>query len=189
MKHALASLVALSVSLSLGTAAYAQGPADVQPLAPVSPPEPSVAITVSPIHLLIPMAEVTAEVRLAPKLGLAMVGGVGRMRIATTNELIGLVEGGGSLRYYVTGSFRSGVQLGAEALYLHASTDDMTVDVRARGLAISPFVGFKWTHRSGFTFDGQIGASYMATQAKSATQTAEKSKVGPMLNLNVGWSL
>jgi hypothetical protein len=188
MKHAIASLLAVSFGLSLGTAS-AQTPADVQPLAPAARPDPSIAITVSPIHLLIPMAEVTAEVRLAPKLGLAVIGGVGRMRLATTNDSVGLVEGGGSVRYYVTGSFRSGLQLGAEALYVHASTDDMTVDVKARGLAVSPFVGYKWTHRSGFTFDGQIGASYMAVQAKSTTQTAEKSKVGPMLNLNVGWSL
>jgi hypothetical protein len=118
-----------------------------------------------------------------------VIGGLGRMRSSLTNEPIALAEGGGSVRYYLTGSFRSGLQLGGEVLYVHASTDDMTVDVKARGLAVSPFVGFKWTHRSGFTFDGQIGASYMATQAKSSTQSAEKSKIGPMLNLNVGWSL
>jgi hypothetical protein len=185
MKNALASLVVLS----LGSTAQAQTPADAQPPAPPSRPDPTVAITVSPIHLAIPMAEVTAEIRIAPKLGVAVIGGLGRMRSELTNESIALAEGGASVRYYLTGSFRSGLQLGAEALYLHASTEDMTVEVKARGLALSPFIGYKWTHSSGFTFDGQIGASYMTARAKGAGQSADESKVAPMLNLNVGWSL
>jgi hypothetical protein len=184
MKHFMISLGLASFS----GLAYAEPPTDTS-LPVAQHDEPTVALTVSPIHLVIPMAEVTAEVRLAPKLGLAVVGGLGRMRSGLTNEPIDLIEGGASIRYYVVGSFRSGVQLGAEALYVHASTQDMTVDVKARGLGLSPFVGYKWTHRSGFTFDGQIGASYMAARAKEANQSAETSKVGPMLNLNVGWSI
>lgn len=147
------------------------------------------AITFSPIHLVIPMAEVTAEVRIAPKLGVAVIGGLGMIRDATTNDRITLVEGGASARYYVTGSFRTGLQVGAEALYVHASTTDMSVDVRARGLGLSPFAGYKWTHRSGFTLEGQIGATWFALRAKSSTSTASDSGVGPMLNLNLGWSL
>jgi hypothetical protein len=143
----------------------------------------------SPIHLLIPMAEVTAEVRLAEKVGVSVIGGVGMFRDQDTNEKIALYEGGGSLRYYVTGSFRSGVQLGAEAVYVYASTNNTSVDVQANGLALSPFVGYKWMHHSGFTLEGQIGASYMAVHAASMTAAASESKVGPMLNLQVGWSI
>jgi hypothetical protein len=186
MKNALAAVLVLALS----TVAYAQTPADMQPPAPPARPDPSVAITVSPLHLALPMAEVTAEVRVAPKLGVAVIGGIGRMHIQTTNEPVALVEGGASIRYYVTGSFRSGLQVGGEALYLHGSTEAMNVDIKARGLGLSPFIGYKWTHSSGFTFDGQIGASYMAARGEAATgQSAEKSKFGPLLNLNIGWSL
>lgn len=186
MKNALAAVLVLSLS----AAAHAQTPGDTQPPSAPSRPDPIVAITVSPLHLALPMAELTAEIRVAPKLGVAVIGGVGRMRSQTTNQTIDLVEGGASVRYYVTGSFRSGLQIGGEALYLHGSTDDMSVDIKARGLGLSPFVGYKWTHSSGFTFDGQIGASYMTARGDAATgQSTEKSKFGPLLNLNVGWSL
>lgn len=183
----LTPLVSILLSAAAGLA-HAQ-PSDTVPTAPASRPDPSVAITISPLHLIIPMAEVTAEVRLAPKFGLALIGGVGMIRDELTNDRIQLFEGGASARYYVTGSFRTGLQVGAEALYVHASTEDMSVDIKARGLGLSPFVGYKWTHRSGFTLEGQIGASAMFLRAKSPTATAEDKRVAPMLNLNAGWSL
>ncbi len=160
-------------------------------LAPANPAhdEPSVALTMSPIHLVIAMAEFTAEFRVADKIGVAVIGGIGSMREQTTNERITLFEGGVSARYYVTGSFRSGIQLGAEAIYIKASTEASNIEVKAAGLGVAPFVGYKWTHRSGFTLDGQLGATYMVTRAKAETgQMAEESAIGPMLNLNVGYS-
>jgi hypothetical protein len=183
------SFASLAVLVAATGIAHAQPPGDAPAPASDSRPDPVVAITVSPIHLIIPMAEVTAEVRLAPKVGIAVIGGVGMIRSAITNERIDLLEAGASLRYYATGSFRGGVQVGAEALYVYASTGDMSVDVKARGLGLSPFIGYKWTHSSGFTLEGQLGASYMVARAKSSTATVEDSRIGPMLNLNAGWSL
>lgn len=152
--------------------------------------DPTVALTVSPFHMFVPMAELTAEFKLAPKFGVSLIGGVGVLRDETTNDRITLLEGGASARYYVTGSFRTGIQLGAEAVYVHASTEMTTLDVKARGLAVSPFAGYKWTHHSGLTLEGQFGVSFMAAKAESTTTTAtaSESRIGPMLNLNVGWS-
>ena len=150
---------------------------------------PSVAITVSPLHVFVPMAELTVEARVAEKVGIAVIAGAGTFHEPDTNQRVSLFEGGASARYYVTGSFRSGLQLGAEALYVHGATDAMTVDIKAAGLALSPFAGYKWTHASGFTLEGELGASFMVARAKAATgQMAEKSKVGPLLNLQVGYS-
>lgn len=185
-----ASLCSLSLALTLlGTGLAVAQPSDAPAAPPSARPEPHVAITISPLHMIIPMAEVTAEVRLAPKLGVAVIGGVGMIRDDVTDERIELFEGGASARYYVTGSFRTGLQVGAEALYVHATTEDMSVDIKARGLGLSPFVGYKWTHRSGFTLEGQLGASVMFLRAKSPTAMAEDKRVAPMLNLNAGWSL
>jgi hypothetical protein len=169
---------------------HAQPGADSSELhATAKRPDPTIAITVSPLHLVVPMAEVTAELRVAPRLGISVIGGIGRFHDQDTNEKIDLLEGGASIRYYVLGSFRTGLQVGGEVVYVHASTDDMSVDIKARGVGLAPFLGYKWTHGSGFTLEAQLGATYMAARADSATQTAKESKVGPMLNLNVGWSL
>ncbi len=151
--------------------------------------EPRVAVTVSPIHLVLPVGEVTAEVRVAPKLGIAAIAGAGSVRVDDVDRRIGVYEGGLSARYYVTGSFARGIQLGAEAIYLHAqTTDDVMSSVRAEGLGLSPFAGYKWTHHAGFTLEGQLGVTYIAVRAKSDTASAEDRRVGPMLNLNVGYS-
>lgn len=148
-----------------------------------------VSITVSPVHLAIPMAEVTTEIRVADKIGVAAVLGIGAFRDPSTNMRVSLYEGGLSARYYVTGSFGTGLQLGAEALYVHAATDVENIDVKAAGLGLAPFAGYKWTHGSGFTLEGQLGATFMVAKAKAETgQMAETSKVGPMLNLNLGYS-
>lgn len=150
--------------------------------------DPRVSITVSPVHLALPMGELTAEVRLAPKLGVAAVIGVGAIRVDGIEDRVAVYEGGASVRYYVTGSFRKGIQLGAEALYLYAKTaDDVMSDIRAEGLGLSPFVGYKWTHHSGLTLEAQGGVTYVAVRAHSDTEMKEDSRVGPMLNLNLGY--
>ncbi len=151
--------------------------------------EPVLSVTTSPLLLFVPLAELTAELRLARHVGVAAILGIGTFHDKDTNDRISLYEGGASLRYYVTGSFRTGLQLGAEAIYIHAATVDNTIDVQAAGLAVSPFAGYKWTHRTGVTLEGQLGASFMVARAKADTGTmAERKAVFPMLNLQLGYS-
>ncbi len=150
---------------------------------------PIAALTISPFHLIVPMIEVTGEFRVARKLGVAVIGGAGAIRDMDTNALIKVYEAGASLRYYVLGSFRHGMQIGGEAIYVKASTDNTGVEVRGRGLGLSPFLGYKWTSRIGFTIDTQLGVTFITLRADSATQTKQESKVGPLVNLNVGWSI
>lgn len=151
---------------------------------------PTVAVTISPLHMFIPMVELTGELRVGRKLGIAAIGGAGAVRDDVTDQLIRVYEAGASVRYYVLGTFRHGMQLGGELLYVHANTDNTMVEVRAQGLGISPFVGYKWTSRVGFTIDTQLGISFMTAQGEASTgTTAEKSKVGALLNLNLGWSI
>jgi hypothetical protein len=151
--------------------------------------EPTVAITVSPLMLVVPLAEVTVEARVADKVGVAVVAGVGRFHEMDTNARVDLYEGGVSARYYVTGSFRSGIQLGGEAMYVKAATESSTVHVGAAGLGLSPFAGYKWTHRRGITFEAQAGPMFMVARAKADTgESAKRSGTIPMLNLQFGYS-
>jgi hypothetical protein len=181
-------LVAFTSLLALHAHAIAEPADDAAPPVAASD-EPRVAITMSPVHLIIPMAEIAAEVRLADRVGVAAIAGIGSTREMTTNTRIALYEAGLSARYYVLGSFRSGVQLGAEAVYVHAATDSTSVEVQAAGLGLSPYGGYKWTHSSGFTLEGQLGVTFIALRAKASTgEMSERRSVLPMLNLQVGYS-
>jgi hypothetical protein len=147
------------------------------------------SLTVSPLHLLAPMLEITGELRLADSIGVALIGGGGSVQIAETQFAV--VEGGAQFRYYVFGTFDHGMQLGAEMMYVHVSGDDIAntgITGRGQGLAIGPFVGYKIATDVGFTFDAQLGAQGIVARGEAGNQTADDSAVAVLLNLNVGWS-
>jgi hypothetical protein len=141
----------------------------------------STAITISPLHLVSPIVEITVEKRASENLGVAGIAGAG------TSEEYRVWELGVSGRYYLLGDFASGLQLGAEAVYVHINTGSS--ELSGSGLSVGPFVGGKWTANSGFTLDGQLGAQYVGTQASSGSTSASEYSLGPLLNLNLGWSL
>ena len=103
---------------------------------PPAPPERAIAVTISPLHLLSPVVEVTGEYRLQPKLGVAVTPGAGSVTAkdtASQEHRFTVGELGASARYYVTGSFRQGVQVGGEVMYLYVKLDDTTQGVQATG--------------------------------------------------------
>lgn len=209
--HALMTVTALVFGLALGGgAAKAQGLAPNDPAAPAQPPAPTVvaapapplprvALTISPLLLFLPIFELTGEVRLDQRVGVGLVAGYGKVTIDDPDVQGGkltldVVEAGAQFRYYVVGDFRHGMQLGAEALYLNVSGGAGTISAVADGLSLGPFVGYKFTSASGFTFDSQLGAARVgvAASAKNSATTqkanASDSKWTLLLNLNVGWS-
>ena len=148
---------------------------------------PTVSVTFSPIHLVIPFGEVSAEINLGRKSAIAVIGGAGALRDDVTDDLIKLWEIGISPRYYVWGDFRKGVQLGAEAAYIHASaSSSQSIRVAAEGLAVGPYVGAKWASHVGFTLEAQLGVQYLAIRGDGADDN--DSRWAPLLNLQVGWS-
>ena len=146
---------------------------------------PSMSLTFSPLHLALPMLELTGEYRVNPKVGVAVIVGGGKVT-PKNSPSSSIFELGASVRYYALGSFRKGIQIGAEVDYLHASADG--TDVRGAGIAAGPFVGAKWISAFGLTLDGQIGAQYLQAQARSATTSASLSNTTVLLNLNIGYS-
>jgi hypothetical protein len=170
--------------------APAYGPAPVAAVsAAPTEPLPYLTLTVSPVHLILGMVEGTLELRIAPRFGLAGVVGGGAMTAGDVTATV--FEIGGSGRYYVSGDFRSGVQLGAELLFASASASSSNEDLSAfgAGLTLGGFVGYKKTWASGFTFDGQAGVQTLAVAAETNQgDRIEESRMGLLLNLNVGWS-
>jgi hypothetical protein len=157
---------------------------------PVEPVHPRrvFSLTISPFHLASPILELTGEARAADKLGLALVGGVGRYSETQAGVKVsaGVYELGAQARYYLVGDFRHGMQLGAEALYLRLA--DARLSATGEGLAIGPFAGYKYTTDVGFTVDVQLGFEYLAVRAHDDVSSTKDSTYIPLLNLNVGWS-
>jgi hypothetical protein len=90
-------------------AAYAPPPGWV-PIQP-EPPHPRrvFSLTFSPIHLLFPVVELTGEARVHDKVGVALVGGAGKIKDAQSNLSADVYEAGGQVRVYVLGDFRGPV--------------------------------------------------------------------------------
>jgi hypothetical protein len=166
--------------------AYAPPPGWVP--VPPEPPHPRrvLSLTISPIHLLLPVVELTAEARVHDKVGLALVGGAGKVTDRASNISADAYEAGAQIRVYVLGDFRHGMQLGAEALYLHVSLRDVVAS--GEGLAIGPFIGYKVMVDAGFTFDTQVGFERVALRATANGSSDSESEYIPLINLNIGWS-
>jgi len=155
------------------------------------------SLTLSPIHLLLPIVELTGELRLGTQAGVAFIGGGGRVTVTEPNTAtkvrFTVYELGGQLRYYVTGSFRRGMEVGAEILYVHVNGSLQDITGVASGLAMGPFFGWKTTTHAGFTFEVQGGVEVvtMGAQVSSSDGGSSSSSVDyiPLLNLGIGWSL
>lgn len=158
-----------------------------------------VAVTISPLHLILPVVELTGEFKVAPKVGLAAIAGFGSTSAKVIDASgdpasfdVSLYELGASARLYVLGDFDHGMQLGAEALYVHLSSDASDIKGTAAGFGLGPFVGYKVSTDGGFTFDSQLGFQYIAASATAESDedsaSADDSGVVVLLNLNLGWA-
>ena len=179
------ALFALVAAPSIASAAAPQGVL-------VAPPAPSFSLTISPLHLALPVLEAQLEVALDPRMSVSVVLGYGGVTVSDgfTEDTFSVFEAGAQFAYYAVGDFGHGLQLGLEALYVgvSADADSEFSGVFGRGFALSPFIGYKIAADFGLTFMAQLGPAFTVVSAESDTDSAEDSGVGVLLNLNVGWS-
>jgi hypothetical protein len=161
--------------------------------------EATLSVTVSPIHLLFPMLEASAEFQVSDNVGLAVIGAYGEVGISNSSgvhDSLGIWELGGQVRYYFLESFES-LHAGVEALYIGISESDIggaELSANASGVAVGPFVGWKGIFGPGFTFVVQLGAASTAVSATATdsstgeTATVTDRDVLVLLNLDLGWS-
>lgn len=184
------------------------------PVAPPTEPEHRgdrghrTSVTFSLIGLLVDptLVEVTAEYALSRKLGVALTGGYANGRDKVDDPVTGesdadeihlrIIEGGGSVRYYLVGSYDHGMQVGSQARYFQLEAEGVGgggFDGSATGISAGPFIGYKKTARFGLTFDSQLGVSYSSWRTKlndgngSSVRYADDG-LGLLLNLNLGWA-
>jgi hypothetical protein len=159
-----------------------------------------VSLTLSPLHLFLPVVELQAEVRLGDIAGVSAIFGYGSISL---EDDVGdafrasALEAGGQVTFYPLEPFES-FQLGLETIFLRLDADDetrsgTTITGFGEGLAIGPFIGYKLITEGGFTFFVQGGVEYVAIRAEAETSRGdvgedEDSLWIPLLNLNLGWS-
>ena len=160
----------------------------------VAPPRPlpRLSLTFSPIHLAVPMGLVTGEVRVRDKLGVAVLAGIGWVTQTSPGITthFRLFEVGTQVRYYVLGTFRHGLQLGAEAAYFHLSSPfARQLAATADAVAVGPFVGYKIATEVGLTFEAQLGYQHLWARGEENGAAAARNESSSVLfHLNVGWS-
>jgi hypothetical protein len=178
----IARAVGVALVLAPGAAA-AQAPYP-QP----APPARAASLTISPVHLILPMLELAGEANLGDRVGVALIAGAGSAKLEDGDGRVTIYALGGSARIYPFDAFE-GVHAGVEAIFVRGTTDAPGATVIGDGVSIGAFAGYKWIHGSGFTLEGQLGIQAIGVAASSSEgDTAESRDYGPLLNLNVGWS-
>jgi hypothetical protein len=184
MTPSLRALV-LSAAIALPSAARA----DVEP-----DPIHQVSLTVSPLHLFLPFFELQGEYAVSRNVGVALIAGIGSVSLTDDGSETSFFiwELGAKVAGYVVGDFEEGLQVGLEALYLkvsaEAADDFASGSVFGNGFSLSPFIGYKLIADFGLTFEAQLGPAFIFASAESETESASDFAIGPMLNLNLGWS-
>lgn len=150
-------------------------------------PKRSLSVTIAPLPLLYPVAEVTGEFRLHDWLGGAVVLGAGHGDSFGGKDRT-YYEVGVQARAYPTNDFERGLVLGFESLAVMVPAGRSAT--RRSGLGGGAFVGAKETTKIGFTVEGHIGMSrYYARQTDLTTGNhVNKSETALLINLGIGWS-
>jgi len=148
-----------------------------------------VSLTISPVHLILPVVELQGEFKLNPKMSASAILGFGK--VSDEDNIINatVFELGGQFSYYLIGDFDHGMQLGAEVLFVHLSDTEATPGgVFGGGLSVGPYVGYKIAADFGLTFAAQLGVAFLAVRASTDNSSASEERIAPLLNINLGWS-
>ena len=172
-KPSLSCLALVALAIAAPRRAAAQ---DATPKPAEETPLKTGYISFSPIHLTRPILELTGEMRLGRRSGIAVITGAGTIAQRAYWNV------GGQLLFYPIGNFERGIQVGFETSYAGYAGDRAPNIIAGpvNALALSPLVGFKWTFSS-FTMSSQAGCAW----APGATPGHRWSA---LYNLNVGWS-
>jgi len=155
----------------------------------------SMNLSISPIHLLFPVAEVQAELYVHELASVALIGGYGQItatRSGGDSVTFDVLEVGGQARAWFYGSSQEGAMAGVEVLYLRVDGEFDDVTGVGAGAAISALAGYRWVWNAGFLIDLNGGVSYLAARAEATdgedTDTQSDSQIAPALNFNLGWA-
>lgn len=155
-------------------------------------PRHIISVTISPLHLILPFVELVGEYRLMDEVGLALVVGGGSLSSPNIDYNVNIFQLGVQGNYYFFGDFDHGAHAGVDILGMRASASDGGIDASATSGLLGIFLGYKVIASFGVTFVIQAGIQHtvILAEATDGTTSVEQtaSGLGPLLNLNLGWS-
>lgn len=153
--------------------------------------------TVAVSRLLRPVFEVKVERQLTNLVGAALLAGAGFRQGDQLDDIVALGAGGQFL-VYPLGSFGRGVQAGVQVRYAYESgraeaSDGRPLEGTSHGVHAGPFVGTRWTTRSGVVAEVQVGygvswRSKRASCCGGLPLEDEDTYAEPAGTLNLGWA-
>ncbi|MBM4342898.1 MAG: hypothetical protein FJ100_05935 [Deltaproteobacteria bacterium] len=156
-------------------------------------------VSFNPLLLLEPIFEATAEFRVLPMVGVAVIGGGGK-RTETVNTGFGnatttsnLILAGAQGSYYLSGNFDDGIHGGIEILYARKQIESAAGTVSSvapkSSTSLGVFGGYKlsWPLSRQVGLTGLLQAGY-GWVVQSSSQATVDSKAEPFLNVQAGAS-
>ncbi|MEZ4471683.1 MAG: hypothetical protein R3F60_12945 [bacterium] len=144
---------------------------------------PGVVVSVSPAHLLLPLAEVQVEAPLSARLAVVLIAGAGAIALDPARRYT-VLEGGGQVRLYPVPD--AGAHLAVEALASHAAGREG----QASSLGAGALAGWQWESDQ-LVVEVGAGAGYRLARhhahADGRALTHGERGLQPILNLNLGY--
>lgn len=150
-----------------------------------------IALSASPLHLLLPLFEAQAEIYVSRPFSVVVIGGYGVVSAEVDDRTVdfSVIEAGGQARFYFYGTTEEGAYGALEGMYTGVDGElDGVVGVGA-GVSGGPLVGYKWVWDN-FLIDLALGGQYLALRAEATdgddTETATDGEFAFNLNFNIG---
>ncbi|MSP74292.1 MAG: hypothetical protein EXR76_19345 [Myxococcales bacterium] len=154
----------------------------------------TVAVSISPLHLIMSVVELQAEYLAHPQFSASLIGGYGSIEAESSlGETLKfhLLEVGTQARGYFYGTSEEGAYGGLEVLYISVDVGTADVSGVASGTSVGGFAGYKWTWEN-FFIDSNFGLQNVGVTAGATdgaeTAKAEKRKIGALANFGLGLS-
>lgn len=159
-------------------------------------------VLIDPMLLFWPLGQVTAELKVHPLLGVAVVGGYGQVTserntsgFTSVPVIQSVMRAGGQVNAYLWGNFASGSHLGVEVVHQRFGDGDDGVTKATNNTQLGLYGGYKYTHMLSPTLGltGLLQAGYSFEVQTSRTVTSSSVTVfrfglpsDALLNLKLG---
>lgn len=160
------------------------------------------SVLLDPMLLFLPLGQLTAEYKLHPMLGIAVLGGYGQVTsernagFGFVNVTQPVLRVGGQANAYLWGNFASGSHFGVELLYQRIGEGDDNLTKASDNTQLGLYGGYKYTHMLsptlGLTALLQAGYTFELHSSSTTTSTATVYRFNlpsdTLLNIKLGMS-
>lgn len=150
-----------------------------------------VGLSVSPLHLILPVFEAQAEIYVSAPVSVVALVGYGKVSIEVNGDPtdFDVFEIGGQARFYFYGATEEGAYTALEGIYTGVDGEIEGVIGIGRGVSGGPLLGYKWVWGH-FLLDLAAGVQYLAVSAEASdgdeTEEASGGEFAFNLNFNLG---